>query len=137
MTDIGQLIKRANNSLNKDMNQFASQYGLTGTQMSFIDFITRHDQHQVGQRAIEDEFNIRRSTTTTILQRMSARQLITRSNSAVDRRQKVVQLSPQGERLVPIVQQYIADHENHFLANHSHQEVALFRQMLTEISKED
>lgn len=137
MKNIGQLIKSAHNTLSNDINHFASQYGLTGTQMSVIDFIARHDHQQVSQRAIEDEFNIRRSTTTTILQRMSKRQLITRSSSVTDRRQKIVQLSPQGAKLVPIVQRYIADHDQHLLANYSKEEIQLFRKMLVEISKEN
>lgn len=137
MKNIGQLIKSAHNALNNDINRFASQYDLTGTQMSVIDFIARHNHHQVSQRAIEEEFNIRRSTTTTILQRMSKRQLITRSSSNTDRRQKIVQLSPQGEKMVPIVQRYIEEHDHQLLANYSEQEIAQFRQMLIEISEEN
>ena len=52
------------------MDAYAGQYGLTGTQMSIIDFLSESQNRT--QRDIEMEFDIRPSTTTKILQCMEA-----------------------------------------------------------------
>ena len=70
MINIGRLIKRADVSLARQMNDFARQNGLTGNQMNIIDYLSRQENMAADQKAIENEFNIRRSTTTIILQRM-------------------------------------------------------------------
>ncbi|WP_225350189.1 MarR family transcriptional regulator [Lacticaseibacillus pantheris] len=68
------------------MDNYAKQFGLTGTQMSILDFIgTRTD---VLQRDIETEFNIQRSTATVTLQRMEKQDLVERHPSPNDSRQK-------------------------------------------------
>ena len=61
---IGRLVKQANNAMNQEMNAFAQQYGLTGTQMSIIDFLTHFPGNSCDQHQIENEFGIKRSTTT-------------------------------------------------------------------------
>lgn len=76
MINIGRLIKRADVSLSRQMNDFARQSGLTGNQMNTIDYLSRQENMAANQQAIENEFNIRRSTTTIILQRMEKRQLV-------------------------------------------------------------
>ena len=60
--DYGKRIKRAANLMSRSMDAYASQYGLTGTQMSIIDFLGESEDHT--QRDIEMEFDIRPSTTT-------------------------------------------------------------------------
>ncbi len=53
--------------MNQEMNAFAQQYGLTGTQMSIIDFLTHFPGNSCDQHQIENEFGIKRSTTTVLL----------------------------------------------------------------------
>lgn len=63
------------------------------------------------QQAIEHEFNIRRSTTTIILQRMEKRGLVQRITDPHDRRRRQVQLTAIARELVPAVQDYIRKQE--------------------------
>ena len=70
MDHFGRLLKQANNNMMRHFDQFARQYDLTGNQMAVIDFITNHADQEVFQRDIEYEFEIQRSTTTVLLQRM-------------------------------------------------------------------
>ena len=70
MDHFGRLLKQANNNMMRHFDQFARQYDLTGNQMAVIDFITNHADQEVFQRDIEHEFEIQRSTTTVLLQRM-------------------------------------------------------------------
>ena len=93
MDHFGRLLKQANNNMMRHFDQFARQYDLTGNQMAIIDFITNHTNHEVFQRDIEHEFEIQRSTTTVLLQRMEKKGLIERHTSSKDDRQKAVVLT--------------------------------------------
>ena len=88
MDHFGGLLKQANNNMLRHLDQFAKQYDLTGNQMAIIDFITNYANHEVFQRDIEHEFEIQRSTTTVLLQRMEKKGLIERYTSSKDARQK-------------------------------------------------
>lgn len=61
------------NHLGWKFDQFAAEYNLTGQQLSTIDFLANQPDWQSTQHAIEVEFNIKRSTTTKMLQRLEKR----------------------------------------------------------------
>ncbi|MBB1080368.1 winged helix-turn-helix transcriptional regulator [Limosilactobacillus sp. STM2_1] len=133
---IGRLIKLANNKMNQEMNTFAHQYGLTGTQMSIIDFLTHFPGNSCDQHQIESEFGIKRSTTTVLLQRMAKKNLITRTSSLVDHRQKVVTLATDGKKLAPLVSQYLKEYEAKIKVAFSKHDITVVEQFLTSIVKE-
>ena len=89
---IGRLLKVASNQMSREFDNFAIQFDLTGQQMSILDFLGNQSEEdsgkEISQTMIELEFNIRRSTTTEILQRMEKRQLIKRKASPTDARSK-------------------------------------------------
>ena len=68
--NIGRLVKKASNQLGREFDQFAKPFDLTGMQMSIIDFISYGLKEEYFQQDIEKEFNIQRSTTTVLLQRI-------------------------------------------------------------------
>lgn len=111
MISIGRLIKQADISLTRQMNNLARQNNLTGNQMNIIDYLSRQENMAADQQAIEHEFNIRRSTTTIILQRMEKRGLVQRIADPHDRRRRQVQLTATARELVPVVQDYIKKQE--------------------------
>ena len=108
---IGRLVKQANNAMNQEMNAFAQQYGLTGTQMSIIDFLTHFPGNSCDQHQIENEFGIKRSTTTVLLQRIAKKNMIECYPSPEDRRQKIVTLTAEGQKLSSDVSAYITQYE--------------------------
>ena len=116
---IGRLVKQANNAMNQEMNAFAQQYGLTGTQMSIIDFLTHFPGNSCDQHQIENEFGIKRSTTTVLLQRMAKKNLIECYPSPEDRRQKIVTLTAEGQKLSSDVSAYITQYEEKLKADFS------------------
>lgn len=111
MISIGRLIKQADISLTRQMNNLARQNNLTGNQMNIIDYLSRQENMAADQQAIEHEFNIRRSTTTIILQRMEKRGLVQRIADPHDRRRRQVQLTATARELVPVVKDYIRKQE--------------------------
>lgn len=125
--DYGKLIKLAANQMNRRMDAYAKQYGLTGTQMSILDFLASHP-HAL-QRDIEAEFNIQRSTATVTLQRMEKAELITRVPAA-DARQKEVHLTNKAQELSSDVAAYIAHQQASIVTHFSAEEQATFTAML-------
>lgn len=124
----GKLVKQACNQMNRAMDEYARASGLTGTQMSIIDFIG--SKSAVLQRDIEAEFNIQRSTASVLLQRMEARELVTRQAVAGDARQKAVRLTPKAERLHEMVAVYIAKQQSAMTSEFTPAECATFVRML-------
>ncbi|MDD6432938.1 MAG: MarR family transcriptional regulator [Lactobacillaceae bacterium] len=135
--NIGRLIKRAEVSLARQMNDFARQNGLTGNQMNIIDYLSRQEAMAADQKAIENEFNIRRSTTTIILQRMEKRSLIQRIVDPHDRRRRQVQLTNSARQLVPIVHAYINSQEKRLTNRFSADELATVARVLRYIEEGD
>lgn len=127
---IGRLLKMATNSLNQEFNRFAQQYDLTGTQMSVIDYMANRENKECNQQMIEQEFNIKRSTTTVIIQRLVKKGLVEQQSSTTDHRQKVVALTEKGRKLAPEVRQYILANEQQLKTQFTTEEINQFKKML-------
>lgn len=104
--NIGRLVKKASNQLGREFDQFAKPFDLTGMQMSIIDFLSQGVKEEYFQQDIEKEFNIQRSTTTVLLQRMEKKALIYRQVSQQDARQKSVHLTEKAQGLVEECRSY-------------------------------
>ncbi|KRM73319.1 MarR family winged helix-turn-helix transcriptional regulator [Secundilactobacillus collinoides] len=129
-SNFGVLIKRAANDQDKAMDAYARQYGLTGVQMSMIDFLGRRSNDVVLQRDIEAEFNIQRSTATVLLQRMERKGLVVRQSAASDARQKQVILTQKAVELKQHVESYIDNQQAKVEAAFSPAEMAIVNRAL-------
>ncbi|GGI63144.1 MarR family winged helix-turn-helix transcriptional regulator [Limosilactobacillus caviae] len=132
---MGRLIKQANNTINQRMNAFAQQYRLTGTQMSVINFLDHFPGNTCAQREIEREFDIKRSTTTVLLQRMEKKGLVTRQTSPTNQQSKLVSLTSSGEKLIPIVNDYIEQSEIRLIDGLDGDSIKKIKQFLREVSE--
>lgn len=131
MDHFGGLLKQANNNMLRHLDQFAQQYDLTGNQMAIIDFITNHAKYEVFQRDIEHEFDIQRSITTVLLQRMEKKGLIERFTSLKDARQKAVALTDKAVKIVSACQAYLRAEEEEFVQQFSAKERNLSQNFTT------
>lgn len=129
MQNFGMAIKQATNQMNKHMDLYAKHYGVTGTQMSILDFVGKHAA--VLQRDIEAEFAIRRSTATLTLQRMEKYGLITRKPAEHDGRQMAVTLTPKATKLRVAVTTYIEHQQQAMEEAFTPAERAVFARMIT------
>lgn len=126
--DYGKRIKRAANLMSRSMDAYASQYGLTGTQMSIIDFLGEAQNHT--QRDIEMEFDIRPSTTTKILQRMEASGLVAIKRDPRDGRQRIIALTAKARGLQTAVRAYINDQQTAMERRFDQRDLAAFDRVL-------
>ena len=128
--NIGRMVKIASNQLSREFDKFAKPYDLTGTQMSIIDFISYGLKEEYFQQDIEKEFNIQRSTTTVLLQRMEKKELIYRQVSQKDARQKSVHLTQKAQDLVAECRSYFQLQEKELEERFSEDEIAIFEKIL-------
>ncbi|WP_024627296.1 MarR family winged helix-turn-helix transcriptional regulator [Bifidobacterium sp. A11] len=126
--DYGKRIKRAANLMSRSMDAYAGQYGLTGTQMSIIDFLGEAQNHT--QRDIEMEFDIRPSTTTKILQRMEASGLVAIKRDPRDGRQRIIALTAKARGLQTAVRAYINDQQTAMERRFDQRDLAAFDRVL-------
>ncbi|MBI0136560.1 MULTISPECIES: MarR family winged helix-turn-helix transcriptional regulator [Bifidobacterium] len=126
--DYGKRIKRAANLMSRSMDAYAGRYGLTGTQMSIIDFLGEAQNHT--QRDIEMEFDIRPSTTTKILQRMETSGLVAIKRDPRDGRQRIIALTAKARGLQTAVRAYITDQQTAMARRFDQRDLAAFDRVL-------
>lgn len=127
--DYGKQIKRAANLMARSMDAYARGYGLTGSQMSIIDFLGDGRNHT--QRDIEAEFDIRGSTATVILRRMEAKGLVVTRRSPDDGRQKTVCLAEGSKPIRAAAGAYIQAQREAMTDSFSRQELDTFLRVLS------
>ncbi len=126
----GVLIKQTAQQMNRAMDTYAHQLGVTGVQLSILDFISRNAHRDVIQHDVELEFNIQRATATVLLQRMVREDLIVRTPSPNDARQKTIALTQRGTELATRAATFINHHQNAIDTHFSPEERQIFRDVL-------
>ncbi|WP_308557452.1 MarR family transcriptional regulator [uncultured Lactobacillus sp.] len=130
MEPIKKIVKQATTQIERERDHFAASLNITGTQMSVIDFLSNMPDYTASQNEIEQEFDIRRSTTTIMLQRMEKRGLIERITSPNDKRQKLVKLTEKAQTLVEKIHEYMKQDDLKLRANFTNEELEITRKVL-------
>lgn len=130
MEPIKKIVKQAATQIERERDQFAASLNITGTQMSVIDFLSNMPNYTASQNEIEQEFDIRRSTTTIMLQRMEKRGLIERIPSPDDKRQKLVKLTEKAQTLVRKIHEYMEQDDIKLMVNFTNEELEITRKVL-------
>lgn len=133
--NIGRQLKIASTQLTKQFDKFAIQYDLTSMQMSVIDFLTLFKDQEMFQKDIEHEFNIRRSTASTLLKRMEDKGLIRRVESNKDARQKQVILTDLSVQYEDDIQKFMVETQQQIHSFLSDEEYAALESSLDKIIK--
>ena len=133
--NIGRQLKIASTQLTKQFDKFAIQYDLTSMQMSVIDFLTLFYDQEMFQKDIEHEFNIRRSTASTLLKRMEDKGLIRRVESNKDARQKQVILTDLAVQYEDDIQKFMVETQQQIHSFLSDEEYAALESSLDKIIK--
>ncbi|MCK8619148.1 MarR family transcriptional regulator [Apilactobacillus kunkeei] len=133
--NIGRQLKIASTQLTKQFDKFAIQYDLTSMQMSVIDFLTLLYDQEIFQKDIEHEFNIRRSTASTLLKRMEDKGLVRRVESNKDARQKQVILTDLAVQYEDDIQKFMVKTQQQIHSFLSDEEYAALESSLGKIIK--
>lgn len=132
---IKKLIKQASTQIERERDHFASSLDITGVQMSVIDFLSNQKNNAAAQQAIEHEFDIQRSTTTVMLQRMEKKHLVQRITDPQDKRKKKVKLTPKTLNLVKKIRTYMKQDDQKVIKHFSAAEIAATKKVLSSIRK--
>jgi Transcriptional regulators len=117
-SNVAHLIKVTSNEISRNVNNFASNYDLTGTQVQIIDYLAHQPEREnICQRDIECEFNIRRSTATNILKIMEKKSLIKREPVEDDSRLKRVVLMPKSQKIQKDIDDFMKENDQKILSS--------------------
>lgn len=93
---IGKELGNLTNRIKRYVDNETAKYGMTHTQAMIIRYLKNNADRAVFQRDIEKEFDIRRSSVTSVLQLMEKNGFIVRTSDESDARLKQIHLTECG-----------------------------------------
>lgn len=134
---IGQKIVHLFRQIDRKIGKSVAQYGITGIQAKIINFLfIESSKRDIFQKDIEERFNIRRSSVTSVLNLMEKNGYIERVCDSSDARYKKIILKEKGLELSSIVTQLIEEVENSLSEALTDEEHDIFINLINKLSKE-
>lgn len=130
-------IKSLNNQIKRLFDKSAiyqNDANLTGMQYAMIGFIYRHEKCDVFQRDVEREFNIRRSTASSMLKYLEQEDYIERVSFPGDARLKKLITTEKGRKLRAKSEENITKIEQQLTYNISEEDLNHFYKVMKQIS---
>ena len=110
--DTGRLINKLSNCLRRRSAETQKRIHISGTKGQILNYILIESQkHPLVQRDIEQEFGLRPSTATEMLQALQAADLIRREPDPADARRKCIVCTEKAEAFRPACLQEITETE--------------------------
>ena len=137
-TRVGFEVKTLANMLRRRVDKLESRRGIDGvtsTQGRVIGFIIRKNGEDVFQRDLEEEFSIRRSTATNILQLMERNGFIKRQSVDYDARLKKLILTEKAVALHKEIEKNLDETEKQVTKGISDEELALFLEIIARMKE--
>lgn len=133
---IGKEIIILSTRIKRTMRAASESMGLTDTQSRVLQYIWEQSRYrEVFQKDIEDEFGIRRSSVTQIIQLMERDGLIVRESVQRDARLKKLTLTEKADQIQKTMQGKIWEMEAKLEENISPEEKEILLNLLHKISK--
>ncbi|MHC1749654.1 MAG: MarR family winged helix-turn-helix transcriptional regulator [Cellulosilyticaceae bacterium] len=133
---IGKEIIIFSNQIRRRIDKEARKYGLTSIQARILGFVFRQSAvKNVFQKDIEEEFNIRRSSVTSVIQLMEKNGYINRESVCEDARLKKIILTQKGLETEEKVHQVIIEIEESLQKTLNDEEKSIFIQLIDRLSK--
>lgn len=134
--EIGRIIGILSNQIKRYIDRISSDHGLTGMQGRVLHFIlVKSKSGEVFQKDIEEEFNLRRSTATGILQLMEKNGIIRRESVSYDARLKNLIPTDKSKKLQGQVDDDIRDLETKLRENIDSEDLKVFYKVIIQMSK--
>ena len=133
---IGKAIHMVGNQMKRLADNAAAEYGLTSIQSRMIRFLyLESKKRDVYQKDIEEEFNIRRSSVSSVLQLLEKKGYIERVSVEKDGRFKKIVLTGTGKLIQEKVHSLIQEGEKRLKDELTEEELNLFIDILSRLSK--
>jgi len=103
MNELFPLLKKINVLLFRQINELCQNYGITGKQFVLLKYLSEsQEKEKLIQKKIEEEFQVRRSTVTSIMQTLENKGFIIRSTDKLDQRKKVIKLTDKATEIIKL-----------------------------------
>ncbi|AKA68254.1 MarR family winged helix-turn-helix transcriptional regulator [Clostridium scatologenes] len=133
---IGRKVNIFSNRINRKINKEVAEYGITGIQSMILSFVYHRSQERdVFQKDIEEVFDIRRSSVTSVLQLMEKNGYIERISVSEDARLKKIILTKKGLEIQRKVHESIIKIEKYLKDELSDDEMYILIHLLDRLSK--
>lgn len=124
------------NRMHRKIDKEVAQYGVTGIQSRILGFIHRNsDKRDIFQKDIEEEFDIRRSSVTSVLQLMEKNGYIERVSVSEDARLKKLIITEKGLETQKNVHDFILKFEKSLRDELSEDEADILINLVDRLSK--
>ncbi len=134
--DAGQYINMLCNRLRRHSCKFQEQLGLTREQGNILSFVLlAGERHNLYQKDVEREFDLRPSTATGLLNALEKKGLLCRINDDKDGRYKILRATKQGELLRKTLQEEIRELEANLVRGICTEELEIFKQTAEKMLK--
>lgn len=133
---IGKIVINLSNKVHRSLSKEAAKFGLTGVQSRVLGYIYHNSgKKDIFQKDIEEDFNIRRSSVTSILQLMEKNGYIKRESVCEDARLKKLVLTEKGLEIQQNVYECIMEFEKSLREELSEEELDIFVDLMNRLSK--
>lgn len=135
--EFGKYLKHIMNHMIRKIDHKVSQDGLTTVQGRVIGYLAKKERvgEVVFQRDVEEEFHIRRSSVTSIIQGLEKNGYITRESVAQDARLKKIILTDKGRKINQSVRETILSEEEKILQVLTSEEKEQFFYLIQKLEK--
>ena len=132
----GDVLRTLSNLIKRHILNTSSDTEITGAQGRVLHFIIAQSQHTaIFQKDIEEEFNLRRSSATVLLQLLEKNGLIKREAVSYDARLKQITVTGKGEKIKEQVMEDIKTLEKKLLHNISQDDLEVFFKVTKQMIK--
>lgn len=124
---IGKKVGILSHKIKRRIGNIALEYGISAVQARILGFIYINScKRDIFQKTIEEEFDIRRSSVTSVLTLMEKNELIKRVSVSEDARLKKIILTDKGIEINKLVWEEIINIENIISSTLSKEELEIF-----------
>lgn len=136
MKHIGRKINILSHKIKRRIGKVGLEYGISSMQAKILGFIyVNSSGRDIFQKTIEEEFDIRRSSVTSVLTLMEKNELIKRVSVSEDARLKKIMLTDKGIEVNKLVYKEIVEIEEIISNTLSKDELDLFICNLEKLNK--
>ena len=133
---IGKAIHMVGNQMKRLFDNAAAEYGLTSIQSRMIRYLyLESEKRDIYQKDIEEEFNIRRSSVSNILQLIKKKGYIERISVKGEKKKKKIVLTGTGKLIQEKVHSLIKEGEQKLKDELTEEELKIFMNILLRLSK--
>ncbi len=131
--DIGFIIKRISEIMDKQANKKLKDLGITCSQARLLSYLFTHKDDMITQRQIERYLKISHTTTVGLINRLEGKGFISTETDTRDKRQKIIRLCDAAIEQRRQMETHISESEKRMVKDFSQTEIAELNRLLKKL----